>query len=383
MKYCTFYIIVAVLFLTAERTFAEDVPAVPEIEAVLKPFIENGELPGIVAVAADGERIRSVHCLVYADVEEKRPMKSDTIFWIASHSKIITRAAVMLLVDDGKLDMEVPITTYLPELNSMMVVKEKTDEKTVLVKSEKPITLRHLLSHTSGMTWIPELQQPGKGKIDCVTLQQSVLLAAMTPLEVEPGTKYVYSNQGINIAAAIVERVSGKTFENFLKERFFEPLGMVDTTFVPNEDQMARRAKCYIVNKEKQFVEVPLGQLSYPLDDRNHRHAEAAGGLFSTAEDLIRFQQMYANGGIWKGKRILSQSAIDDMNFKQRPEYVLDPGSVKVPIRLGENAGGSDAFVDPKNATAFIYLSQCPMKENQDAKMAFINIAHEYLQKNK
>jgi CubicO group peptidase (beta-lactamase class C family) len=96
------------------------------------------------------------------------------------------------LVDEGKLEMNEPITTYLPELADLWVIKEKTENRTVLGRPSRPITLRHLVTHTSGMRWIPELQMPHRGKIDCVSLQQSVTLTLMTPLETDPGEKYIY-----------------------------------------------------------------------------------------------------------------------------------------------------------------------------------------------
>jgi CubicO group peptidase (beta-lactamase class C family) len=379
-----FSILMSVSFLNTilfSTNLIADDPVIPELTQILEPYIVNQELPGIVAVAADGEKIRSIHCLGWADIETKKPMKPDTLFWIASHSKLITRSAVMLLVDEGKIDLNEPVTTYLPELNSLQVLKENTETRTVLEKPEHPITLRHLLSHTSGMGWIPELQRPHKFKIDCVSLQQAVMLTAMTPLEAEPGIKYIYSNQGINIAAAIVERLSKMPFEEFLQTRFFEPLGMVDTTFLPNKEQLSRLAKIYRKDKNGELVESKLGQLNYPLDAPT-RHPEAAGGLFSTALDCIRFQQMYANRGVWKGKRILSESAIEDMHWNQKAEAVLEPAKLKK-IEFGLNASGSDAQVDPQKQQAIIYFVQSDgLPKNQEAKTAFINAAWKILQNN-
>jgi CubicO group peptidase (beta-lactamase class C family) len=361
--------------------FAADDPVVPELTQILEPYIVDQELPGVVAVAADGEKIRSLHCLGWADIENKKPMKPDTLFWIASHSKLITRAAVMLLVDEGKLNLNEPVTTYLPELNSLWVLKEKTETQTVLTKPERPITLRHLLSHTSGMGWIPELQRPHKFKIDCVSLQQAAMLTAMTPLETEPGTKYIYSNQGINIAAAIVERVTQTPFEKFLQTRFFEPLEMPDTIFIPNKEQLSRLAKTYRKDNDGKLVESKIGQLNYPLDAQT-RYPEAAGGLFSTALDCIRFQQMYANRGLWKGKRILSEAAIEDMHWNQKPEAILEPEKFKK-IELGANASGSGTNVDPQKSQAIIYFVQADgLPKNQEAKTAFINAAWKFLQNN-
>jgi CubicO group peptidase (beta-lactamase class C family) len=172
-------------------------------------------------------------------------------------------------------------------------------------------------------------------------------------------------------------------FEDFLQKRFFEPLEMVDTTFVPTKEQLKRSAKVYKKDKNGNLVESQLAQLNYPLDNKYRRHPEAAGGLFSTGQDLIRFQQMFANKGIWKGKRILSQAATEDMHWNQKAEAVLEVNKFK-PIELGINAVGIESNIDLKKSQAIIYLVQSDaLPKNEEIKTKFIHAAWKFLQENK
>jgi CubicO group peptidase (beta-lactamase class C family) len=155
--------------------------------------------------------------------------------------------------------------------------------------------------------------------LDLLPLAVAVKSYAMTPLQYEPGTKYQYSNAGINTAGRLIEVVSGQTYEAFLDSRLFGPLGMKDTTFRPNAGQLERLAKAYRPDKTKtNLEETPIGQLKYPLDGPT-RQPMPAGGLFSTAHDVARFCQMVLSGGVFEGKRILSAEAVEEMTRRQTP----------------------------------------------------------------
>jgi CubicO group peptidase (beta-lactamase class C family) len=178
------------------------------------------------------------------------------------------------------------------------------------------------------------MEQP---TLDLLPLRDAVRSYAMTPLQFEPGTQYQYSNAGINTAGRIIEVVSGMPYETFLDKRLFGPLGMKDTTFWPNEDQLKRLAKAYTPNKENNGLEeIAIGQLKYPLSDRK-RQPMPAGGLFSTADDVGRFCQMMLNGGVANGKRVLSEDAVKQMTIKQTGDAVKDS------YGLGWSTGG-DTF---------------------------------------
>jgi len=236
-----------------------------------------------------------------------------------------------MLVDEGKVKLDDPVEKYLPEFKEQWLAVEQAKDHILLTKPKHPITVRNLLSHTSGMPFASKMEQP---TLDMLPLSVAVRSYAITPLQFEPGTKYQYSNAGINTAGRIIEVVSGMPYEVFLEKRLFTPLGMKDTTFWPNEEQLTRLAKSYRPNKEKSDLEeTTIGQLKYPLNDRK-RQPMPAGGLFSTANDVGRFCQMILNGGVYQGKRYLSEAAVKEMTTKQTGD------ALKEAYGLGWSTGG-------------------------------------------
>ena len=296
---------------------AADTLSSKQIAAALQPFVDSHSLAGAVTLVADKDHVLSLDAVGFADVAASKPMQPDALFWIASQSKPITATALMMLVDEGKVKLDDPVEKYLPEFKSQWLAVERGKDHVLLKKPKHPITVRDVLSHTSGLPFSSALEQP---TLDLLPLRVAVRSYAMTPLLFEPGSKYQYSNAGINTAGRIIEVVSGMPYEDFLDKRLFEPLGMKDTTFWPNEEQLTRLAKSYKPNADKTGLEeTTIGQLKYPLNDRR-RQPMPAGGLFSTADDLGRFCQMVLNGGVFDGKRYLSEAAVkrDDEQADRR-----------------------------------------------------------------
>ena len=290
--------------------------------AALQPFVDKHELAGAVALVADKGKVLSVEAVGFADVAGKQAMKTDALFWIASQSKAMTATAVMMLVDEGKIALDDPVEKYLPEFRGQMVVAEKDGQHTLLRKPSHPITIREVLSHMSGLPFKSALEEP---TLDSLPLAAAVRSYAMTPLQTEPGTHYQYSNAGINTAARILEVVSGMKYENFMQQRLFDPLGMKDTTFWPTDEQARRIAKSYRPDGAKtNLVEIPIGQLIYPLTDKIHRFPMPAGGLFSTAQDTALFCRMLLNGGELDGRRYLSEAAFKELTKRQTPTSVKE-----------------------------------------------------------
>jgi CubicO group peptidase (beta-lactamase class C family) len=282
--------------------------------AALKPFVEKNSLAGAVVVVASADKVLSSEAVGFADRANNTAMRTDNLFWIASMSKPITAAGLMILVDEGKVKLDDPIENYLPEFKGQMVIVEKDAEHVLLHKPKHPPTVRECLSHTSGMPFSSVMETP---TLDQFHLRDGVRSYAMTPLQTEPGTKYAYSNAGINTAGRIIEVKSGMPYEVFLEKRLFAPLGMKDTTFVLNEEQLKRLAKSYKPNKDNTGLdETPIGQLRYPLTDPT-RQPMPAGGLFSSAADVTAFCQMVLRGGTVGEKRILSEAAIREMTSTQ------------------------------------------------------------------
>jgi CubicO group peptidase (beta-lactamase class C family) len=160
--------------------------------------------------------------------------------------------------------------------------------------------------------------------LDLLTLREAVRSYAMTPLEFEPGSKYQYSNAGINTAGRIIEVVTGIDYAQFMQKRLFEPLRMKDTTFWPSKEQLSRLARSYTPNAAKTDLEaITITQLRYPLDDRK-RQQMPAGGLFSTARDVGRFCQMILGRGVFEGTRYLSEASVAQMTSKQTGDQLKD-----------------------------------------------------------
>ncbi len=310
----TVLILLVVAHATVGSVFAQQAPS---FASTVQPFVEKHELAGAVMLLADRAKIVSLEAVGWADVEAQQPMRTDSLFWIASQSKPITAAALMILVDEGKVQVDDPVEKYLPEFRGQMLQVEKDDEHVLLKRPRHPITVKEVLSHTSGLPFKSALEEP---TLDLFPLSARVRSYAMTPLIFEPGTQYQYSNAGINTAARIIEVVTGQSFEQFLDERLFKPLGMADTTFWPTEAQAARIAKAYKPGPNKKGLEAtPISQLYYPLTDRTQRFPMPAGGLFSTAHDVCRFYQMLLSGGELDGKRYLSEAAVKTLTSRQTP----------------------------------------------------------------
>jgi CubicO group peptidase (beta-lactamase class C family) len=297
-------------------------PAAKGITAALQPFVDSRSLAGAVTLVANKDRVLSLEAVGLSDVAANKPMRRDALFWIASQSKPITATALMMLVDEGKVHLDDPVEKYLPEFKDQWLAVEHAKDHLLLKKPKHPITVRNILSHTSGLPFKSALEQP---TLDLLPLRVAVGSYAMTPLQFEPESKYQYSNAGLNTAGRITEVVSGTPYAEFLAKRLFEPLGMKDTTFWPSEDQLKRLAKSYKPNAAKTGLEeIPITQLKYPLSDRR-RQPMPAGGLFSTAGDLARFCQMILNGGEFQGKRYLSKQAVTHMTGKQTGDAVMTP----------------------------------------------------------
>jgi CubicO group peptidase (beta-lactamase class C family) len=290
--------------------------AEPEIAGALQPFVDSGTLAGAVTLVASPDKVLSLQAVGYSDVGAKTPMKTDDLFWIASMSKPITSAALMMLVDEGKVQIDDPVEKHLPEFRGQMVIRESIPERTVLSKPGHPMTIKEALSHTSGLLYMSPLEQT-RGLIDTLPLQAATFTYGLCPLKSEPGTKYDYSNSGINTAGRIIEVVSGMPYEQFLQKRLFEPLGMKDTTFSPSAAQVERMAKSYKPGPNNTGLELTkISQLTYPLTG-NDRYPCPGGGLFSTAADCATFCQMVLNGGTRDGRRYVSEAGVRQMTSTQ------------------------------------------------------------------
>jgi CubicO group peptidase (beta-lactamase class C family) len=369
----------ALIVLTGSTFAAEsEPPASPEVTAAMQPYLDQYKLAGVIGIVADRNgQVHYKNLLGYSDVEAKKPISEDNVFWIASMSKMFAGASIMMLVDEGKVSLDDPVTKFIPQLNKWMVVEEKDPAHVLLKPPVRPVTIRHLLSHTSGLTGMSELQQVTGA--DGTPLKARALSSVTGPLQWQPGDKYAYGNQGMNIAARVVEIVTGMPYEEFVQKRFFDPLGMSETTFWPSEAQIARLAGAYGPNKEKNgYSRGDIGFLTKPLSDRVRRFPEAAGGLFSTTHDIFRYGLMLANDGELDGKRYLSSAAMDELRKEQT-------GKTKVNYSLGyhlrngmfghDGAYGTDLSVNPKTGMVAVFMVQCTSGDQWAARDLFLKTA--------
>jgi CubicO group peptidase (beta-lactamase class C family) len=351
-----------VVGVVAQNLAAEDsrIQQSAPLRESIQEFVDRQELAGAVMLVANREKVLALESNGWADLARKKPMQTDSVFWIASQSKPITAAALMILVDEGKVSLDDPVEKFLPEFHGQMVIAEKDKDHILFRKPKHPITVRNILAHTSGLPFRSPIEVP---TLDRLPLADRVRSYAMVGLDFEPDTKYQYSNAGINTAGRIIEVVSGKSFENFLDQRLLAPLGMKDTSFWPSEGQTHRIAKAYKPDpKNKGLVETQIDQLQYPLGNRTERTSMPAGGLFSTASDLARFYQMLINKGQFEGKRILSESAVDALIKRQTPAGLSETYGLGFSVGQSHFGHGgaysTNTSADTKNGLILVWLVQ-------------------------
>ena len=345
--------------------------------AAIKPrmqqFVDDNQLAGVVAVVGTADGVVYQEALGNARLEPTQAMTEDTLFRIASMTKPMTAAAILILADEGKLAVTDPVEKHLPEFRGQMLVSERGKGRLVLVKPKRPITIRDLLTHTSGLPGYPE------GLADVYlkrnrTLADTTLAVSQRPLDFEPGSKWSYCNSGIDTLGRIVEVVSDQRFEDFMAKRIFDPLGMKSTTFQPTKEQMKRVAGLYD-SKNGKLVLAPdtiLGQVA------KSRHPVPAGGLYSTGADVARFYRMMLNKGTLDGKKILSPKAVEQltsvhtgdlkcgftpgMGFGYGFAVVREPQGVTAMLSAGTfghgGAFGTQSWADPKKGVFVILLIQ-------------------------
>ena len=353
----------------------------------LKELTDGKVLAGAVTCVANGDKVLETQASGWADIAEQVPMTPDAMFWIASQTKGVTGAALMILVDEGKVSLDDPVAKYIPKLKELWVIEKMEGERMILIKAKTPITVRQVMSHTSGFPFL----SPQEQRIDAMPLREKISVYAQTPLVAEPGTKYQYSNIGINIAGYIIEVVSKMPYEAFLQKRLFDPLGMKDTTFWLTPEQEERLAHCYRPNQGRTALEqCPIGFMSAPFTDRTNRFAEPGGGLFSTAHDVTRFCQMLLNNGTFDGKRLLSENAVRALSAKQTGNLPNTYGIGFETYGWGFKHGGAQGtqmMISTEHGLVMVYLIQhagyLNDKEGNGAPEAFSKLTVEQYGKEK
>lgn len=332
----------------------------PVISKILKPYTDTGAISGAVTLVATKDKIIHHEAFGYADIEADRRMVKDSLFWIASMTKPMTCTALMMLVDEGKVNVDDPVEKYLPEFKGQMVIAEKDENHVLLKKPQHPPLVRNILSHTSGLPFRSSIETP---TFDMHPLRVAVQSYAMSQLEFEPDSKFQYSNEGTNTVGRIIEVVSGIPYEEFLDERLLIPLGMKNTSFWPKRKRLKRLAEPYKTNPEtKQLEKIANEQLATPFENRD-RYPLPAGGLFSTAKDCAKFAQMILNGGILEERRYISESSLKMMTSRQTSETIQEGYGFGWFVESDGTFGHGGAYrtdmsINPKSEIATVFMFQ-------------------------
>jgi CubicO group peptidase (beta-lactamase class C family) len=357
-----------ILFAVPFLTQAKD--SLSPVRARMQAFVNDKVISGSVTAIATKDKMLSQETVGYADLKTKEAMRSDHLFWIASMTKPMAAVCVLQLQEEGKLSIEDPVEKHLPEFKGQWMVDERDGGKLILRRAARTITIRDLLTHTSGLanTGTPRTES---------TLGELVMSYSKTPLNFEPGSKWSYSNAGINTLGRIVEVVSKIPFADFLQERVLDPCDMKDTTFWPSKDQAKRIAKSYRPDQQGELQQVEVRFLAGGISNRK-RTPYPAGGLYSTAGDVTRFYQMMLNGGTFNGKRVLkketaalmTQTQTGDIKtgFVDGMSWGLGFQVVKVPMGVTESlsagtyghggAYATQSWADPKRGIIVVMMIQ-------------------------
>jgi methyl acetate hydrolase len=292
--------------------------AVTEIDALFQRAVSQGTVPGVVAIVATKDQILYHNAFGLRDVANGKPMQKDSIFRIASMTKPVTTAAIMLLQEQGKLRVDDPVSKYLPEFKDREVISSfnAADGSFTTRKSSGEVLLRHLLSHTSGLaysfsnTTVSQLQQKtGKQAEDL-------------PLLYDPGTRWTYSGS-TKVLGRVVEKVSGTTLDRFLDDNFTKPLGMMDTFYTVPASKTDRVVTTHQRSNGRLTETKNPATITAPV--------AGDGGLSSTAADYIKFLQMFLNDGKAQGKTILSKASLQAMTQNQIGNVIVDTQPAAAP----------------------------------------------------
>lgn len=343
-----------------------DAAKLAKISDRMKEFVASKQISGAVTLVARRGRVVHLDAVGLADIKASREMKKDSIFAVASMTKPISATAVMILLDEGKLSLTDPVSKHIPAFAD---IKLKSG-----AKPTREITIRDLLTHTSGL---------GGSQVNVGTLANTVDEIVKRGLDFEPGSKWQYS-PAITVCGRIVEVASGQAFDEFLAKRIFEPLGMKETSFLPGPaEQQGRLARIYKPNADKTDLEPGR---NFITEESTVLTPNPSGGLFSTALDMARFYQAILNGGELNGKRIVSADAVKQMKSVQSGELatgftpgnswglgwclIRQPQGVSKMLSPGTfghgGAFGTQGWVDPKQEMIYVLMIQREGLPNAD-----------------
>ena len=308
------------------------------ISSAAQEFIDEGQLAGAVTVVARRGKVAHFEAYGMMDIEADKPMQKDTIFRIYSMTKPIAAVGVMMLCEEGKLTLDAPASTYLPELSRMQVAQDADANVFTPVETDREMTVQDLMQHTAGLpgaarymggnTAVDKLyRKAGLDRLHECNLQELVERLGTIPLLYQPGTKWHYSIAA-DVLGRLIEVTSGQPFDQFLAERIFQPLGMIDTGFYVPAEKIDRLAGMYGPKPTGglQTIDAPAGgtgHISKTSFIKEPRFLSAGGGLVSTASDFARFCLMLSDKGTLSGKRLMKAESVELMTRNHLPQHLI------------------------------------------------------------
>jgi CubicO group peptidase (beta-lactamase class C family) len=381
---CTGLMLLASLVCNVPFAGAADFDAdkLAEVRKRMQAFVDNKQVAGLVYVVGNSTDVAACEAIGLQDIGANKPMEKDSLFRIASMTKPLTAVGIMILQEEGKLSVDDPVEKHLPEFKGQMLVAEKSADRIVLTRPKRPITIRDLLTHTSGVANFPEGLSDIYSKRNH-TLAEMTLAISQLPLQFEPGSKWSYCNPGIDTLGRIIEVESGRSYADFMAERIFKPLGMKDTTFYPTSEQLERSATLYGV-KDGELVDAGFQLLGH---SEPAKHPIPAGGLYSTGADLAKAYQTMLRGGKLGEARIISEDSVKQMTALQTGDiecgftpgmgfgfgwaYTKQPQGVHAMMSKGTyghgGAFGTQGWIDPEKDIFLVLLFQRTGLPNGDA----------------
>jgi CubicO group peptidase (beta-lactamase class C family) len=360
------------------------------VHAMLQRQVEDGSYAGAISLVCRNGRIVDARAFGYRDLDAKLPMERDTIVRIYSMTKVVTSVAALILLEEGRIALDDPVSKYLPALQNPKVWAGERAGKRTLVKATKPITIKQLLTHTSGFIYgfgsspLDKLYQNAK-LYELGSTTEFVAGLAKLPLAFQPGERFAY---GFNtdVIGAVVEVVSGMGLDRFIEERIARPLKMADTGFDVPDGKRGRIARIHQKDKEKRLK--PIEAFAGVWAEPGRGFPAGGAGLFSTIDDYSRFAQMLANGGELDGVRILGRKTVEFMmvnhlNNLTPPTTESNPsdgfglgGAVRIDLAKGSRPGSVGEFgwsgaatttfsIDPVEHTVMLLFAQhAPFNEH-------------------
>lgn len=363
------------------------------LDAVLHRYVDQEKIPGVQTLVSRRGQLVHRDCYGFRDIENGRKVEPDTLYRIYSMTKPITSVALMMLYEQGHFLMENPVSRWIPEFKDLQVWAGGTEDAPETKPLESPLTVHHVLTHTSGLTYGFQFAHPvdalyreqdlGNFTSPTYDLAECMARLARLPLQFEPGTSWNYS-MSTDVCGRLVEVMSGQTLDEFFRDRIFEPLGMTDTGFVVPESEVGRCSTLYFAAGKAMTVMAPARSMTVAPS-----MLSGGGGLVSSADDYLRFCHFLVNGGELDGVRLLSPRTLQFMTTNHLPggktlndmgqstfaevamagtgfglgfSVLVDPAASQSLGSAGQDAWGGAAstafWIDPAEALAVVFMTQ-------------------------